>query len=134
MDVGAPSNFVRLLELCHHEHGLMADRIVGCRFDDEQTRAAIREVKAGTGYVIEPHGAVGYLAAEAWRADHPGDEMIVLETAHPSKFLDVMEEELGEGAVEIPERLACLADREKVAVEMPPDEEAFLLWLGEAKV
>ncbi|MEC8942165.1 MAG: threonine synthase [Verrucomicrobiota bacterium] len=134
MDVGAPSNFVRLLDLCHHEHGLMADRIVGCRFDDEQTRAAIREVKASTGYVIEPHGAVGCLAAGAWRADHPGDEMIVLETAHPSKFLDVMEEELGEGAVEIPERLACLADREKVAVKIPPDEEAFLRWLGEAKV
>ncbi|MCH2064309.1 MAG: threonine synthase [Roseibacillus sp.] len=133
MDVGAPSNFVRLLDLHHHKHGLMADRIAGCRFDDEQTRKAIREVEANAGYVIEPHGAVGYLAAEAWQADHPDDEMIVLETAHPSKFLDVMEEELGEGAVEIPERLARLAGREKVAIEMPPEEAVFLSWLAQVE-
>ena len=49
----------------------------------------------------------------------------------PSKFLDVMEEELGEGVVEIPERLACLAAREKEAVELPPEEEVFLDWLGQ---
>ncbi len=133
MDVGAPSNFVRLLDLHHHEHGLMADRIAGYCFDDEQTREAIRAVQASTGYAIEPHGAVGYLAAAAWQAEHPDDEMIVLETAHPSKFLDVMEEELSEGAVEIPERLARLAGREKVAIEMPPEEEVFLSWLAQAK-
>ena len=131
MDVGAPSNFVRMLEIHQHQHGLMADRIAGRRFDDEETRAAIRAVKAATGYVIEPHGAVAYLAAESWQVDHPGDEMIVLETAHPSKFLDVMEEELGAGAVEIPERLACLTARGKEAVEMPPEEDAFIDWLGQ---
>ena len=131
MDVGAPSNFVRMLEIHQHQHGLMADRIAGRRFDDEETRAAIRAVKAATGYVIEPHGAVAYLAAESWQVDYPGDEMIVLETAHPSKFLDVMEEELGAGAVEIPERLACLTARGKEAVEMPPEEDAFIDWLGQ---
>ena len=109
----------------------MANRIAGRCFDDDETRAAIRAVKADTGYVIDPHGAVAYLAAKSWQADHPGDEMIVLETAHPSKFLDVMEEELGEGVVEIPERLACLAAREKEAVELPPEEEVFLDWLGQ---
>ena len=98
-------------------------------FDDDQTRTAIREVKATTGYVIEPHGAVGYLAAEEWRVANPDDTVIILETAHPAKFLDVMEEELGEGAVEIPERLACLAERMKVAIAMEPDEGAFLEWL-----
>jgi threonine synthase len=129
MDVGAPSNFARLLELHGQEHGEMTRRIVGYRFDDEQTRAAIREVKVSTNYVIEPHGAVGYLAAEEWRVAHPEDEMVILETAHPSKFLDVMEEELGEGAIEVPERLACLAKRPKVALAMPPEEAAFLAWL-----
>ncbi len=133
MDVGAPSNFVRLLDLHHHEHGLMADRIAGYCFDDEQTREAIRAVQASTGYAIEPHGAVGYLAAAAWQTEHPDDEMIVLETAHPSKFLDVMEEELSEGTVEIPERLARLAGREKVAIEMPPEEEVFLSWLAQSE-
>ena len=131
MDVGAPSNFVRMLEIHQHQHGLMADRIAGRCFNDDETRAAIRAVKAATGYVIEPHGAVAYLAAKSWQADHPGDEMIVLETAHPSKFLDVMAEELGEGAVEIPDRLACLAAREKEAVDLPPEEDVFLDWLGQ---
>ncbi len=129
MDVGAPSNFARMLDLHDHQHGLMAGRIVGFRFDDEQTRAGIREIRANTGYVIEPHGAVGCLAAREWQGVHPGDDVVVLETAHPSKFLDVMEEELGQGAVEIPDRLACLAAREKVAIEMPPSEEEFLCWL-----
>ena len=129
MDVGAPSNFARMLELHDEEHALMAERISGARFDDEQTRDGIREVMASTGYVIEPHGAVGWLAAREWQLAHPGDDTVVLETAHPSKFLDVMEEELGTGSVEIPGRLACLAERAKVAVEMPPSEEDFLCWL-----
>ncbi|MFP6865288.1 MAG: threonine synthase, partial [Roseibacillus sp.] len=129
MDVGAPSNFARMLEIHDRQHEQMAKRIVGYRFDDDQTRAAIREVKASTNYVIEPHGAIGYLAAEEWRVTHPEDELVILETAHPSKFLEVMEEELGQGAIEIPERLACLANREKVAVPLPAEEEAFLEWL-----
>lgn len=129
MDVGAPSNFARMLEIHDRQHEQIAKRIVGYRFDDDQTRAAIREVKASTNYVIEPHGAIGYLAAEEWRVTHPEDELVILETAHPSKFLEVMEEELGQGAIEIPERLACLANREKVAVPLPAEEEAFLEWL-----
>jgi threonine synthase len=129
MDVGAASNFVRMLEMCGQDWARMKERIAGYDFDDEQTRAAIREVKATTDYVIEPHGAIGYLAAEEWRAEHPEDVAVVLETAHPAKFLDVMEEELGEGVVEIPERLACLADRRKTAVPMGAEEAAFLAWL-----
>jgi len=130
MDVGAPSNFVRILELHGQEHSKVVDQISGFHFDDCATREAIREVRETTGYVIDPHGAVGYLAAREWRRDHPNDEMVILETAHPSKFLGVMEEELGPGAVEIPERLACLAAREKIAVQMAAEESAFLDWLS----
>ncbi|RYD60735.1 MAG: threonine synthase, partial [Verrucomicrobiaceae bacterium] len=61
---------------------------------------------------------------------NPGNATITLETAHPSKFLDVMEEEIGKGSVEIPERLAILADREKVAVQLPADEGTFKDWLN----
>ena len=130
MDVGAPSNFVRILELHGREHSRVADQISGFHFDDLATREAIREVRESTGYVIDPHGAVGYLAAQQWRRDSPEDEMVILETAHPSKFLDVMEEELGSGAVEIPERLACLAAREKIAIELGAQEGPFLDWLS----
>ena len=129
MDVGAPSNFARMLEIFGGEWEPMAKRIAGFSFDDEQTRTAIRELKASTGYVMDPHGAVGYLAAEEWRVCHPGDATVVVGTAHPAKFPEVMEEELGKGAVEIPERLACLAEREKVALPMGIEVDAFLAWL-----
>jgi len=129
MDVGAPSNFARLQALFGKSWEAMSAGIGGASFTDEQTRAAIREVKAATGYTIDPHGAVGWLAAREWRRAHPGQPTITLETAHPAKFLDVMEEELGEGAVGIPERLAILADREKVATPMTADETGFKDWL-----
>ncbi|MDE0827126.1 MAG: threonine synthase [Akkermansiaceae bacterium] len=129
MDVGAPSNFARMQEIFGKMWEPMCRRIAGYAFDDDQTRTGIREVKATSGYAIDPHGSVAYLAAEEWLVANPGDTTVILETAHPSKFLDVMEEELGEGAVEIPDRLACLAGREKVAIEMGGGEGEFLGWL-----
>ncbi|MDB4754018.1 MAG: threonine synthase [Akkermansiaceae bacterium] len=129
MDVGAPSNFARMESIFGSEWERMRSRIAGFAYDDEMTRDTIRRVNAETGYTLEPHGAVGWMAAEAWRKDHPEAHTVVLETAHPSKFLDVMEEELGKSAIEIPERLACLADREKVAIQLGTDESAFQDWL-----
>lgn len=129
MDVGAPSNFVRLKELfgdCFEE---LRDHISGLAFDDEQTRAAIREVKETTGYTIDPHGAVGWLAARAWRQANPDATTITLETAHPAKFLDVMDGQLGKGVVEIPERLAVLADKEKFASPLGTETASFHQWL-----
>ena len=130
MDVGAPSNFARMQEIFGKMREPMCRRIAGYAFDDDQTRTGIREVKATSGYAIDPHGSVAYLAAEEWLVANPGDTTVILETAHPSKFLDVMEEELGEGAVEIPDRLACLAGREKVAIEMGGGGGDFWGWWG----
>lgn len=130
MDVGAPSNFARMQAIFGHSWEAMREKIEGLSFNDDQTRAAIREVKSLFNYEIDPHGAVGWLAARKWRAAHPGNATITLETAHPSKFLDVMEEEIGKGIVEIPERLAILAGREKVAIQLPADEGAFKDWLN----
>ncbi|BCU76139.1 threonine synthase [Luteolibacter sp. LG18] len=129
MDVGAPSNFARMHALFGGSWDAMRGKITGFSFTDEQTRAAMRTVKSTLGYDLDPHAAVGWLAAQKWRAAHPGCATITLGTAHPAKFLDVMEEELGKDAVEIPERLAILADREKVAIPMAADEEAFKAWL-----
>jgi threonine synthase len=107
----------------------MKARVAGFAYNDQVTRETIRRIKEETGYTLEPHGAVGWLAAEAWRESHPEAHTVVLETAHPAKFLDVMEEELGAGSVEIPELLGCLADLEKVAISMAPEEEGFSEWL-----
>ncbi|MFM2243670.1 MAG: threonine synthase, partial [Verrucomicrobiota bacterium] len=130
MDVGAPSNFDRMQALFGGSWEGMKAVIHGDAFDDDATRAAIRTVKSLHDYEIDPHGAVGWLAAGRFRAAHPGTATITLGTAHPAKFIDVMEQELGSGAVEIPERLAILADRPKVATPMSADEADFKQWLA----
>ncbi len=130
MDVGAPSNFVRMQALFGGSWEAMKSKVSGIMFDDDQTRAAIRTVKALHDYEIDPHGAIGWLAAQKWRATHPGSATITLETAHPAKFPDVMDAELGPACVEVPERLAILAAREKVAISMPADSAVFQEWLN----
>jgi threonine synthase len=129
MDVGAPSNFARLHALFGGSIDNMRQSIHGVSFGDDETRAAIREVKSLYNYEIDPHVAVAWLAARQWRASHRDCATIALETAHPAKFLDTMEAELGAGAVEIPERLAILAAREKKAERLSSDPATFREWL-----
>lgn len=129
MDVGSPSNFARMQSIFGNDWESMAGQISGHAFTDAQTRAAIREVHAKYGYMIDPHGAVAYLAAQAWLEQHPEDTTVILETAHPAKFPEVMAAELGPGTVGIPERLARLADLEKAAVFMPAEDAALRQWL-----
>ncbi|MCH7228349.1 threonine synthase [Haloferula sp. A504] len=129
MDVGAPSNFARMQAIFGQSWEQMKATISGLACDDASTRAAIREVWDTHRYAIDPHGAVGWLAARQWRESHPDVPTITLETAHPAKFLDVMEQELGANTVEIPDRLAILADREKVATPMAAEEDEFKSWL-----
>jgi threonine synthase len=115
MDVGNPSNFQRLSELYSEDWNLMKQDISGFSFTDDQTRSTIAHVKERYGYVMEPHGAIGYLALRSYRHDTKCTG-VVLETAHPAKFLPVIEPILGE--VEIPERLDKLKDAEKVAHQL----------------
>ena len=130
MDVGAPSNFVRMSALFGNSWEKFRGCVSGMSFSDEETRAAIREVKSLYGYEVCPHTAVGWLAAKRWHATHSGSATITLATAHPAKFPDVMDAELGAGTVQIPERLAILADKEKVATALPKDWEMFRDWLA----
>lgn len=130
MDVGAPSNFVRMAALFGNSWEEMKKHVSGMSFSDGETRAAIRTVKAMHDYEIDPHGAVGWLAAKKYRSHHPGNATITLETAHPAKFPDVMDAELGKGTVEIPERLAILADKEKAATRLSKNWDGFRGWLA----
>ena len=130
MDVGAPSNFARMLELFGSEWKDMAADISGYGYGDDLTREAMREVHEKYGYVIDPHGAVGYLAGEAWLDEHPDDTVVILETAHPAKFPETITEELGSKVLEIPQRLACLADKPKVSIPMAASPEALITWLA----
>lgn len=130
MDVGAPSNFVRMLDLFGSTWNKMTESIAGFAFNDEQTREAMKTIHAKYGYVIDPHGAVGYLAWEAFRKDNPRYKGIILETAHPSKFLEEVNTTLGIETV-IPERLLALSTKNKKATTMAVDFEEFKKYLNE---
>ena len=106
----------------------MQDEISGYAFDDDLTREGVKEVFEKYNYVIDTHGAVGYLALKYYLNMHPQKRGVVLETAHPSKFIDEVEKVL-ERKIDIPERLAILADKKKEAVFMKPEFDDFKTWL-----
>lgn len=129
MDVGNPSNFQRMEDLYGSLWKEMRTDISGFSYSDKQTRVAIREVKDHYGYTMDPHGAVGYLALKDYQQSHPENLGIILETAHPAKFLPVMNPVLGKDTIHVPERLADLATKEKVAIQMSTAFEDFKAWM-----
>ena len=127
MDVGAPSNFARMLDLYCSTWNMMRDDIVGFAFSDEETKAVMREVDKRYNYVLDPHGAVGYLALKEFQKKN-SCAGIVLETAHPAKFVEDVEQILGR-KIPVPERLAELESKSKNAVKMSADYASFKDWL-----
>lgn len=107
MDVGNPSNFSRLLDIYDHDRARMAVDITGMAFTDEETRDAMRAVYGKTGYVMDPHGAVGYLGIMEYIERHGPVAGVFLETAHPGKFREVVEATLD------------------ITLTLPPSLEAF---------
>ncbi|MEQ8525600.1 threonine synthase [Gracilimonas sp.] len=93
MDVGDPSNFVRMLELFAGSHSEMMKSISGYSFSDEETRSAIEHLYQETEYVLDPHGAIGFLGLKEYIHQHGGTG-IFLETAHPCKFRKTVENEI----------------------------------------
>jgi threonine synthase len=131
MDVGNPSNFARMIDLFGGAESStwnkMKGDIVGYTFDDETTKQAMKEVDKLYNYVIDPHAAVGYLALKAYQKTQNAIG-VVLETAHPAKFLPDVEAVLGR-KIEVPERLAALTDKKKESILRGIDFESFKDWL-----
>ena len=121
MDVGNPSNFVRVLEIFNNEFPRLKENLSAASVTDEETIATMREVHDETGYTLDPHGAVGYKALADHLTDRPGQKGIVLETAHPVKF-DSVGEILGV-SVETPPSVLDLLNKEKDAMEIEADHE-----------
>ena len=129
MDVGNPSNFVRLLELYRSNYEQIKQSMVGYSISDEVTRDTIRSVSDRYGYWLDPHGAVAYKALEQYLGEHPAESGIILETAHPVKFDSGVEVEQALPA-ELAEKVALLLKSEKHSTIIGPvyDElKAFLL-------
>ncbi len=122
MDVGNPSNFVRILDLCNKDHDFIKQEIFSASFSDEETINAMKEIKSKYNYTIDPHGAVGYLALEKFISENEYDKFngIVLETAHPAKFADIVEEVLCQ-KIEIPDRLKLCLKKEKHSIKISTD-------------
>lgn len=128
MDVGNPSNFPRLDHLYGSTWNIVKENVQSYAYSDNETRAAMRHVYSEYEYILDPHGAVGYLAAEQYRAEHnPLGPIIVLETAHPSKFVETVEETLNT-KIEIPERLKVLEYRKEEFYQMNNTYYAFKNW------
>jgi len=128
MDVGAPSNFSRMMDLYSSTWNQVKEDIKGFSYSDEETRLAMKEVLSKYNYVMDPHGAVGYLAAVNYQKSFTNTKGIILETAHPSKFLSEVESTL-DIKIEVPTRLAELSEKEKVAELMDVDFNAFKSYL-----
>ncbi|MBR6035945.1 MAG: threonine synthase [Bacteroidaceae bacterium] len=128
MDVGDPSNFARVYELYGKSHEAICADISGATYKDEQIAETIREVKAETGYVCDPHGACGYRALkEGLKAGEVG---VFLETAHPAKFKSTVDGILG-ADIEIPAKLQAFMKGTKQSVPMNKDFASFKQFLME---
>jgi len=128
MDVGNPSNFSRIMELYHNDWEAVKKDIVGYAFNDDVTRATMKKVHEKFDYTLDPHGAVGYAAIEKYQQSNPDVSCVFFETAHPSKFDDVVMDATGTSPF-IPERLSSLADKEKVALKMKAAYELLKAYL-----
>ncbi|MFC4874885.1 threonine synthase [Negadavirga shengliensis] len=129
MDVGNPSNFYRLLALFGGDESGLKAKVKGFFYSDEQTRSAMKAVKATSGYTLDPHGAVAYLGLTDFMAQHPDAyEGVFLETAHPGKFQAVVEETLGT-KISLPDRLAAFLKGKKKVDQLPNDYGAFKKYL-----
>ncbi|WP_299584476.1 threonine synthase [uncultured Sunxiuqinia sp.] len=127
MDVGDPSNFARILDLYDHSHAAIQAEMHGYRYSNEQIREVLSEVYHKYGYLTDPHGATGYKALEEDLLD--GEVGVFLETAHPAKFTETVEQIIGKGKVRLPEKLEEFMKREKLSVAMSKDFEDFRSYL-----
>ena len=119
MDVGNPSNFVRILELFNHQYPAIKNILSGYSISDDDTKATLKEVYEKYQYLCDPHGAVAFNALQQYLSTHTGDKGIILETAHPVKFYDVVEPIIQQ-KVEIPEAIRGIMTKKKESILMTP--------------
>ncbi len=129
MDVGNPSNFIRMQLLAGKEWEQVKHLVKGYATEDQRTKEIIQEVYEKHQYIMCPHTAVGYDGLLQYKKDNPEAVLgIILSTAHYAKFLPTVEGTLGK-KVNIPARLEELLDKEKVAISLDSDFEGFKKYL-----
>ncbi|MEE6186213.1 threonine synthase [Niabella digestorum] len=132
MDVGNPSNFIRIIELYNKQFPELKNNLSAYTITDAETLATIKIVAEKYQYTLEPHGAVAYLALERYLENHSTERGFILETAHPVKFPDAVKEATGKD-VEVPAVLEEMMHRPKKSILMKPEFEALKSWLLEER-
>ncbi len=127
MDVGNPSNFIRIQELYHNDLEQFKKDFSSFSFTDDETKIAVQNIYENSGYIAEPHGAVGYLGLKKEMKNHSNCIGVFLETAHPIKFLDVVEPILNI-KLSIPKQIESVMNKEKISFKIKNynDLKAFL--------
>ena len=128
MDVGNPSNFVRVSELFENRFEKIKGAVSGYSVDDKKTLETIKEVYEKYHYLLEPHSAVAYTALEQYLEENPGRKGFILGTAHPVKFPEAIEKAV-KIKTDIPESLEELMKKDKKSTEMQPDFEELKRFL-----
>ncbi len=129
MDVGDPSNFARVLDLYKESHEAICRDISGTTYTDEQIRETVKTTYQQTGYLLDPHGACGFRALKEGLKE--GETGVFLETAHPAKFLETVEDIIAD-KVTIPAKLQEFMKGEKQSLPLSKefaDFKAYLLKL-----
>lgn len=127
MDVGNPSNFIRIQEMYGNDLEQFKKDFSSYTYTDDETLAAMKKIYNTDGYIAEPHGAVGYLGLKKELKNYPNAIGVFLETAHPIKFLDVVEPALNV-TLPIPTQIESVLNKEKVSTKIKTYDElkAFL--------
>jgi len=120
MDVGNPSNFVRILEIFKNQFPELKNKLSSFTITDDETLATIKNLYEQYNYLSDPHGAVGYLALNRYLNEHPGDKGIFIETAHPVKFPEAVESATGK-TIEMPGSLESIMKAKKSSIIIDPD-------------
>jgi threonine synthase len=141
MDVGNPSNFVRILEMMQNNFSTLSNALTSYSITDTDTKATIARVYKTNNYILDPHGAVAFIAAEQFLLEQQVNNntisttddafnagAIILETAHPVKFPEVVEEAIGQ-SLPIPASVQNLFEKEKVSIPLAPNYTAFKNWM-----
>jgi threonine synthase len=128
MDVGNPSNFVRILELFNNQFAELKNSLSSYSISDAETKTTIKEVFEKDNYLLYPHGAVAWCALEKYLKQHPEEKGFLLETAHPVKFYDTVESVIQQ-KIPIPENVKSILNKEKESVLMEPDFEKLKEYL-----
>ena len=124
MDVGDPSNFIRIIELFNNQFPDLKNILSAYSISDAETKQTIQQVHKQYNYLLDPHGAVGYTALKNYLNDHRGEKGIFMETAHPVKFFDVVEPLLNI-KIELPASVLHIMDKPKHAWKIDADYESM---------